>query len=218
MYTSCPLNSHLLIHLADYIKLWGPLWTHSAFGFESMNGHMNSMIHSKHRIADQLVFSTDVSYTLSTIVEQLIHYESEETLKFLSPDTEKRKNMSELTPGTYTVGIPQSSSLSPEERRAIQVFSSSFVNTSQVLTFHRLYHQGSMLYSVNYGRGEHGKRDSSVCCYFDGTAEHCGIIKKFCLCPSSPALALLQPFQTSPNSLLKSIGNPCRDILKLCGH
>ena len=49
------------------------------FGFESMNGHMNSMIHSKHRIADQLVFSTDVSYTLSTIVEQLIRYESEET-------------------------------------------------------------------------------------------------------------------------------------------
>ena len=122
--------------------------------------------------------------------------------------------MSELTPGTYTVGIPQSSSLSPEERRAIQVFSSSFVNTSQVLTFHRLYHQGSMLYSANYGRGEDGKRDSSVCCYFDGTAEYCGIIKKFCLCPSSPALTLLQPFQTSPNSLLKSIGNPCRDILK----
>ena len=80
--TSCPLNSHLLIHLADYVKLWGPLWTHSAFGFESMNGHMNSMIHSKHRIADPLVFSTDVSYTLSTIVEQLIHYEVKKLSSF----------------------------------------------------------------------------------------------------------------------------------------
>ena len=122
--------------------------------------------------------------------------------------------MSELTPGIYTAGIPHSSSLSQEERRAIQLFSSSFVNASEVLTFHRLYHQGSMVYSANYGRGEDGKRYSSVCCYFDGTAEHCGITKKFCLCPSSPALALLQPFQMSPNSLLKSIGNPCRDILK----
>ena len=27
-------------------------------------------------------------------------------LRFLSPGTDKRKNMSELTPGTYTVGIP----------------------------------------------------------------------------------------------------------------
>ena len=40
------------------------------------------------------------------------------------------------------------------------------------------------------------------------------MIKKFCLCPSSPALALLQPFQMSSDSLLKSIGNPCRDVLK----
>ena len=37
--TSCPLNSHLPVHLADYVRLWGPLSTHSAFGFESMNGH-----------------------------------------------------------------------------------------------------------------------------------------------------------------------------------
>ena len=170
--TSCPLNSHLLIHLANYVKLWGPLWTHSAFGFESMNGHINSMIHSKYRIADQLVFSIDVSNTLSTIVDQLIHHESEQTLNFLNPNTGRRKNMSELTPGTYTVGVPQSSGLSQEERRAIQLLSSSFVNTTQVLTFHRLYHQGSMLHSAQYGRGEDGKRDSSVCCFSDGTAEH----------------------------------------------
>ena len=34
---TCPLNSHLMIQLADYVKLWGLLWTHSAFGFESMD-------------------------------------------------------------------------------------------------------------------------------------------------------------------------------------
>ena len=118
--TSCPLNTHLLVHLADYVRLWGPLWTHSAFGFESMNGHINSMIHSKHRIADQLVFSIDVSNTLSTIVDKLVFQESERTLDFLDPSPARRKNMSELTPGTYTVGILQSSSLSREERRAIQ--------------------------------------------------------------------------------------------------
>ena len=212
--TSCPLNSHLLIHLTKYVRLWGPLWTHSAFGFESMNGHISSMIHSKHRIADQLVFSIDVSNTLSTIADQLLHKESEQTLSFLNPNTTRKKDMSELTPGTYSVGVPQSSHLSREERRAIQLVSTSFVNSSQVLTFHRLYHQGSMLHSVHYGRGEEGKRDSSVCCYSDGTVEHCGVIQKFCLCPSSPALVLIQPFQTSSTSLLKSIGNPGRHVLK----
>lgn len=31
---SCTINTHLLTHLAKYVRLWGPLWTHSAFGFE----------------------------------------------------------------------------------------------------------------------------------------------------------------------------------------
>ena len=118
--TSCPLNAHLLVHLTKYVRLWGPLWTHSAFGFESMNGHVSYMIHSIYRIANQLVFSIDVSNTLSAIADQLLCHESEETLTFLSPYTSRRKNMSELTPGTYSVGLPQSSPLSREEQRAIK--------------------------------------------------------------------------------------------------
>ena len=71
-----------------------------------------------------------------------------------------------------------------------------------------------MLHSVHYGRGEDGKRDSSVCCFSDRTAERYGVIKKFCLCPSTAALALIQPFQISTTSLMKSMGSPCRDVLK----
>ena len=32
---SCTAKAHLLTHLVKYVQLWGPLWTHSAFGFES---------------------------------------------------------------------------------------------------------------------------------------------------------------------------------------
>ena len=122
--------------------------------------------------------------------------------------------MSELTPGTYSVGVPQSSAICREERSAIQSVSSSFVNTNQILTFHRLYHQGTMYYSMHYGKGEESKRDSSVCCYSDGCTEHYGVISKFCLCPSSPALVLIRPFNVSTASLLNSIGNPGRENLK----
>ena len=52
----CVLNVHLLSHMANFVHLWGPLWTHSAFGFESMNEHVKSMIHSGYKIADQLFF------------------------------------------------------------------------------------------------------------------------------------------------------------------
>lgn len=34
---SCTANAHLLSHLSKYVRLWGPLWSHSAFGFESKN-------------------------------------------------------------------------------------------------------------------------------------------------------------------------------------
>ena len=133
--TSCPLNSHLLTHLTKYVRLWGPLWSHSAFGFESMNGHITSMIHSKHRIADQFVFSIDVSNTLNAITDGLVDRESNETLSFLDPTATRRKDMSEQTPGTYSVGVPQSSPICREERSAIQAVFSSFVNTSHILTF-----------------------------------------------------------------------------------
>ena len=64
--TSCTLNAHLLIHLTKYVRLWGPLWTQSCLGFESMNA---SMIHSTRKVAEQLSFSSDV---IQTIADKLI--------------------------------------------------------------------------------------------------------------------------------------------------
>ena len=36
--TTCTHNTHLLTYLAKYVRIWGPLWTHSTFGFESKYG------------------------------------------------------------------------------------------------------------------------------------------------------------------------------------
>ena len=33
------INVHNLTHLAEQVKVNGPLWTHSAFGFEAMIAH-----------------------------------------------------------------------------------------------------------------------------------------------------------------------------------
>lgn len=76
----CVLNVHLFSHMANFVQLWGPSWTHSAFGFESMNGHIKNMIHSGYRIADQLVFSIDVSTTIGTLSDRLRDIEDERTL------------------------------------------------------------------------------------------------------------------------------------------
>ena len=38
-------NLHSIIHLCSYVRLLGPLWTCSTFGFESMNGHITKQHH-----------------------------------------------------------------------------------------------------------------------------------------------------------------------------
>ena len=53
---SCTLNAHTLSHIPHFVRLWGPCWTHSAFSFESHNGCLKRMIHSKRIVADQLSF------------------------------------------------------------------------------------------------------------------------------------------------------------------
>ena len=63
--------------------------------------------------------------------------------EFLTPACGYSKSMSLILPGTYSVGVPQISSLSQEEQRAIRQLSGTA--STQTLTFFRLYHQGQCL-------------------------------------------------------------------------
>ena len=49
----CKINIHLLCHLSHYVRLFGPLWTHSAFSFEDCIGHLVKKCHGTHDIANQ---------------------------------------------------------------------------------------------------------------------------------------------------------------------
>ena len=37
------MNIHLLKHLTFHVKNWGPLWSYSCFGFESVNGDVKKL-------------------------------------------------------------------------------------------------------------------------------------------------------------------------------
>ena len=54
--STCTANFPSLIHVTQMVKQWGPLWTHSLFGFENMNGHLCKFFHGTRQILDQLVF------------------------------------------------------------------------------------------------------------------------------------------------------------------
>ena len=48
------MNVHCLLHLVHYVRLYGPLWTHSCFPFESLNGKILKMQHGTHHVALQV--------------------------------------------------------------------------------------------------------------------------------------------------------------------
>ena len=41
----CTANVHMLLHFADAVRNLGPLYVHSAFPFESMNGWLGDLYH-----------------------------------------------------------------------------------------------------------------------------------------------------------------------------
>ena len=41
----CTMNVHLLKHIPDCVRNWGPLTGYSCFPFESFNGHLKKHFH-----------------------------------------------------------------------------------------------------------------------------------------------------------------------------
>ena len=61
------MNSHLLSHLGIYARLWGPLWSQSAFGFDSKNFILKPLLHGKKVVISQLLFNVDIVHTMQLV-------------------------------------------------------------------------------------------------------------------------------------------------------
>ena len=51
---NCTINVHSLMHLPYYVRLLGPLWTHSAFSFEGNIHNLLNHSHASHGIGKQV--------------------------------------------------------------------------------------------------------------------------------------------------------------------
>ena len=47
------MNVHLLKHVTQFTRLYGPLFSHSAFGFESMNSYIKNLVHGTGHVNSQ---------------------------------------------------------------------------------------------------------------------------------------------------------------------
>ena len=51
------MNVHLLQHLPECVRLWGPLWAYSCFHFENLNGFLKSLFHGTRDMTKQVHFN-----------------------------------------------------------------------------------------------------------------------------------------------------------------
>ena len=77
---SCTLNAHSLIHLVALVRMWGPIWVYSCFGFESVNGHLKKLFQGIRQILGQLVFSVMAQQCLAF---KLLNDENHTTMNFI---------------------------------------------------------------------------------------------------------------------------------------
>ena len=50
----CSMNIHLLSHLAQCVKSWGPVWCYSCFPFESRNADLKRIFHGSRDMSKQV--------------------------------------------------------------------------------------------------------------------------------------------------------------------
>lgn len=141
----CTHNAHLLTHLTRYVKLWVPLWTHSAFGSENKNGHLKRLFHGRNQIHQQLLFSVDVCITLQLLRPALSEHDDASTLHYIDSvnKTAPKCNMTLISEHTYIIGPCKSTSLSNKQCLALHCMANSVFST-----FSKLYKDGLIYRSI----------------------------------------------------------------------
>ncbi len=94
----CTANMHLLIHLSECVRNWGPLWSYSCFGFESMNGHLRKSCHGTRNVLPQLVHNVRIRQMLITKGKQIAGHADPNVAAFISSlaDIQERTNEVEI--------------------------------------------------------------------------------------------------------------------------
>ncbi len=170
------------------------------------------MIHSGHRVAEQLAFALDVCHTIGSLADKLAETESDNTIKFISPMSSsislQHRNMMSILPGVYCIEKMQFSDFQREEK---EYYKKLLVHTWKMCTLFIKYNYYNEVVFHSF-HCDKGKRNSSVCSYNCKGKTCYGVLQKFCF---SPPLALIKPFKLTNKFVLQQIANPdCQRLNK----
>lgn len=94
-------NIHQLLHIAQSVCNWGPLWAHSTFSFESGNHHLLTAIKCAKGVNQQILRYLNMQRSINILEKNLYPHSSDIVKHYCStlakPQTKKCLQLSEIT-------------------------------------------------------------------------------------------------------------------------
>ena len=202
----CTANMHILIHLPQFVRDWGPLWGYSCFGFESMNGHLRKSCHGTGYVLPQLIHTVRMRQMLPVKGKKLASSANPNTAAFIH-------SLAGINDAASDIDVKSRITHKKIEGALLDALKSSgFVSSVQdsvSLPVCSSIRHNSIIYSI---ASRQNKRDGSVC-----ACNHCselkfGSIIQFCFCNRN-LIALLHTYQYLNTSILDHIRPPSNSEL-----
>jgi len=164
-------NVHLCLHLTQSVRAWGPLWTQSAFLYESFNGNLLSLIKGTQRVPLQICKSYLLQRSMPLLSASVTSsVDCSNSYKgvldsFMSGNIARLKN-SLTVDGVSFLGRSKRRPLSDAHLLAIHYAASYVPPKTIVQYFDRAVVLGEIVHSANYCRSL--KRNSFTVALVDG--------------------------------------------------
>lgn len=84
------INFHMLLHLPDQVRKFGPLWTTSCMAMEDLNGQFKRMVHGTVHVAKQIVPRLGQTMHLPLMLDKMLPHDP---VRIFCENMQRRKNL-----------------------------------------------------------------------------------------------------------------------------
>jgi hypothetical protein len=190
--TSMVLNVHLLIHIAQSVLNWGPLWTHNAFVYEGQNRYLLQLLHSPNQVVKQIARKFVIYSHLPILYNELISTKS--IIPFCENVLQKKLQHYIRCEGVILLGKKKICTFSPEEYVCVNDYN---FDLEHCTSFKRMLYNGIRYCSADYVANKK-HNDSFILTY----NEMIVVIKKIINVSHTKVLLLVQEVVVEKEPLL----------------
>lgn len=145
-------NVHSLLHLHQKVKDLGPLWAHSCFFFEDLNGDLRSLFHGTSNVQDQVMMAVCVQQKVAQF-QSLVSKNMEAEIFYKSLYHRKHCHIvksSQISPGIHVVGCLDDQVNISADKHHILV--NKFGNIQALKAFYRISINNRIIHSMMYSK------------------------------------------------------------------